>query len=82
MGPIDFIVIAVVLAIVALAAWYVIRAKKNGAKCIGCPSGCDCSKSKTGKADANAPCSCGCCSCGGQSTPEESSDDESADGKK
>ena len=38
----DLIIIAVVAVILALAAWYVYRAKKNGKKCIGCPDGCSC----------------------------------------
>ncbi len=43
------IVIGVVLLIVGLAAWYVLKAKKSGKKCIGCPhsgscSGCSCGK--------------------------------------
>ena len=33
----DFILIAVILLIVAAAEGYVIKAKKSGAKCIGCP---------------------------------------------
>ncbi len=63
MGPIDFVIIGVVLVIVALAAWYVIRAKKRGAKCIGCPSGdCCCSKScKGNEKGTEETCSCGCC---------------------
>ena len=44
----DFIIIAVVAAIIAAAAGYVYKEKKNGAKCIGCPSG------------GCASCSCGC----------------------
>ena len=41
----DFIVLAVVLVIVGAAMAYIIKAKKNGAKCIGCPSGgCGCSE--------------------------------------
>lgn len=40
----DFIVIGIVAVIVGLAIAYIIKAKKNGAKCIGCPSGgCNCS---------------------------------------
>ena len=53
----DLIIIAVVLVIVAAAGRYVYKAKKAGAKCIGCPDGCSCSASKGG----------GCC-CG--SNPE------------
>ena len=45
----DIIIIAVVVVIIGLALWYVIRAKKSGKKCIGCPSGCSCEK-KNGKA--------------------------------
>ena len=33
----DLILIAVLAVIVGLAARYVYRAKKSGAKCIGCP---------------------------------------------
>lgn len=51
----NYIIIAIILLIVGLAAFYVIRAKKNGAKCIGCPHGSCPSKGKG--------CSCGC---GGQ----------------
>lgn len=45
----DFIVIGIIVAILAIAITYIVRAKKNGAKCIGCSS----SKS----------CSCKCSSC-------------------
>ena len=38
------IVIAVVLVIVAAAVAYVVKAKKNGKKCIGCPESCNCGK--------------------------------------
>lgn len=45
------IIVAVLILIVGAAAWYVVRAKKNGAKCIGCPHsscccGCDEKESK------------------------------------
>lgn len=46
----NYIIIAIVLIIIGLAAFYVIRKKKKGAKCIGCPyadcpgknKGCSC----------------------------------------
>ena len=44
----DFIIIAILLVIIGLASWYVIRAKKKGKKCIGCPDGCSCSSKKEG----------------------------------
>lgn len=40
----DLIVIAVVLIILGLAAGYIVRAKRRGVKCIGCPSGKTCGK--------------------------------------
>jgi len=41
---IDIIVIAIVVALSGAALGYVIKSKKRGAKCIGCPSGGSCSK--------------------------------------
>lgn len=49
----NLIIVVILLAIVGLAAWYVIRAKKSGKKCIGCPDGC-CPSQKDGAA-------CSCC---------------------
>ena len=49
----NIIAILVVLGIVGLAAGYVIRAKKRGNKCIGCPEARSCGKSGLG--------SCGGC---------------------
>ena len=46
----DIIVIAVVVVILGAAIGYIIKAKKSGKKCIGCPSDGSCS----GK------CGCGC----------------------
>ena len=40
----NLIVILVVLAIVGLAIFYVVRSKKKGVKCIGCPEGVHCGK--------------------------------------
>ena len=48
----DFVIIVVVLAVVGLAAGYVIKAKKNGQKCIGCPHSKSCGSSTA--------CTCGC----------------------
>ena len=43
MGFGDWIVLAVILAIVGGAAWYIYRAKKSGVKCIGYPDAKTCS---------------------------------------
>lgn len=42
MGPVDYLVICIMVIVIGLAALYVIRAKKKGRKCIGCPSGASC----------------------------------------
>lgn len=43
MGYETWIAIGILAVIVGLAAFYVIRAKKRGKKCIGCPDGgCSC----------------------------------------
>ncbi len=43
MNPADWIVIAVIAAIVGLAGWYIYKSKKSGKKCIGCPDADTCS---------------------------------------
>ena len=49
----NILIIVVLGTIVGLALGYVIRAKKKGVKCIGCPNGASCGKS-------------GCSGCNGQ----------------
>jgi hypothetical protein len=44
MQLIDYIVIAVIVLIVGGATAYIIKAKKSGKKCIGCPDSGSCSK--------------------------------------
>ena len=46
----NMIIILVVAAIIALAGWYVYKAKKNGQKCVGCPHSKTCGSKN---------CSCG-----------------------
>ena len=52
----DLVIVAIVLLIVGTAIAYIIKAKKSGAKCIGCPveGGCP---HKTREASS---CNCGC----------------------
>ena len=40
----NFIIIAVLVVILVLAVGYIVKAKKNGEKCIGCPNAKQCSK--------------------------------------
>lgn len=42
METVDILIVAVIIAILAFAIWYIRREKKKGAKCIGCPSGSNC----------------------------------------
>lgn len=49
------IVAIIVLAILGAACLYIYKAKKSGAKCIGCPAGGNCSSGK-----GEHTCSCGC----------------------
>ena len=56
MGPVDFIIIAIIALIVGGAVAYIIKAKKSGKKCIGCPDSGACSK--------NSSCGVGCSGCG------------------
>lgn len=42
MNIVDYVIIALVVAILGFAVWYIRRAKKKGAKCIGCPAGGNC----------------------------------------
>ena len=53
MNPIDYILIAVIVAIAALSIWAIIKSKKSGKKCIGCPDSGSC-----GGGCSN--CGCGC----------------------
>ena len=50
---IDLIIAAIILAILGGAAFYIYKAKKSGAKCIGCPDAKHCSGHCAG-------CSCNC----------------------
>lgn len=52
----NFIVAAVLLAAVGMAVTHIVKAKKSGVKCIGCPSGGCCG----GKKDGSSGCGCGC----------------------
>ena len=44
MELIDWIVMGVVLLIIGAAVTYIVRAKKRGQKCVGCPHSGSCGK--------------------------------------
>lgn len=48
----DFIVVGILLVIVGAAIAYIVKEKKSGPKCIGCPASCSCSAKSGGN--------CGC----------------------
>ncbi len=51
----NLIIIGIIVVVVALALFYVIRQKKKGVKCIGCPYAKDCAqKSPKGGCSCNA----------------------------
>lgn len=64
---VDFIIVVVLAALVGAAVIYIVKAKKSGVKCIGCPAAGGCSHNST----SGCGCGCGnnesnsesCCSC-------------------
>ena len=56
----DLIAIGLIILIVGGALAYIIKAKKSGKKCIGCPDSCSCGTGSDKNADA--PSCGGCCS--------------------
>ena len=54
----DIIIIAVLIIVLATSIGYIVKAKKSGVKCIGCPSSKEC-----GSKSNNSSCNCGCSNC-------------------
>lgn len=63
MGLSDYIVLGVFVLIIGLIIWYVVREKKKGTVCIGCPDAATCQKGKSGCSGNCAGCSGSCSSC-------------------
>lgn len=57
MNATEIIAIVILALVVGGAIAYIIKAKKSGRKCIGCPDGCNCSGAKGG----NGSCCGGNC---------------------
>ncbi len=49
----DLIVIIILILILGSAITYIVKAKKKGVKCIGCPSGGNCSSKSNGCCDCS-----------------------------
>ena len=59
----DFIIIAVLVLIIGAAVVYIIKEKKKGVKCIGCPAGGSCLGAHKKGSGCNGSCgSCSSCS--------------------
>lgn len=58
----NFIVIVILIAIVGSAIAYIVKEKKKGVKCIGCPAGGSCPNSGvcTGCGNGHSGEECGC----------------------
>lgn len=52
---IDIVLTLILVLIIGAAVAYIIKAKKSGAKCIGCPASSTCSSYKK-----NVGCGCNC----------------------
>ena len=58
----NFIVAVAILTILGVAIAYIIKEKKRGVKCIGCPAGAECSHGHSGASGCGGNCgSCGGC---------------------
>lgn len=55
---VDFIVVAILVVLVGSALAYIIRERKKGIKCVGCPAGGQCAACRHG-ADEGSSCGCG-----------------------
>ena len=52
----DYVALAVIVVMLTAAIIYIIKQRKNGAKCIGCPPGCK----ACGNSKSKSSCYCGC----------------------
>ncbi len=59
MTLVDWIALGVIILIIGGAVAYIIKAKKSGKKCIGCPDGASCHSKQE---NASGGCGCGACS--------------------
>ena len=62
----EIIAIIAIVLILGGAVFYIVKAKKSGKKCIGCPDGCSCG-AKGGKTSEGCG---GCCCCGEKAQTE------------
>lgn len=58
----DLIVVAIVLAVIAASVAYIVKEKKKGVRCIGCPAAGTCGSHQQGDAGCGGNCSGSTCS--------------------
>lgn len=56
----DLIVGIILLIAIGSAIAYIVKSKKNGVKCIGCPAGGNCPGAQGNKQENHGTCSCVC----------------------
>ena len=56
---INVIIALVIVAIIGAAIAYIVRAKKKGAKCIGCPASGECCSVRKATDSQDTGCGCG-----------------------
>ncbi|MBQ8684600.1 MAG: FeoB-associated Cys-rich membrane protein [Clostridia bacterium] len=61
MGAGEIIAIAAIALVIGGAVFYIIKAKKSGRKCIGCPEGCSCGAKKGKEQSKDGESECCCC---------------------
>jgi hypothetical protein len=66
MGAIDYVILAVIALVIGGAVFFMVKAKRSGKRCIGCPDSGKCSSAGGCTGD------CACCSgpCGEQKKEE------------
>lgn len=55
----NFIIVVVLAAIIGLSIAYIVKEKKRGVRCIGCPDGGSCSGCHGCSGAGSCSCSCG-----------------------
>lgn len=66
MGLIDYLLIAGIVLIFGAIIFFVVRSKKKGKKCIGCPDSGSCGTDHTHGCSGNCGGCSGHCSCGSE----------------
>ena len=54
----DFLVTGIIVFIIGMASAYIIKAKKKGVRCIGCPSGGKCNGGCSGTSSSHYTSQC------------------------